>query len=74
MFEGNLLQQHVLDAAIEARDVIFSQTSLPGGGSQMGGVAFVFKAIARRCPENTPDPWTKDIDEQRRLVVATRAI
>ena len=38
----------------------------------MGAVASVFEAIARRCPENTPDPWTKDINEQRRLVVATR--
>ena len=40
----------------------------------MGAVASVFEAIARRCPENTPDPWTKDINEQRRLVVATRRV
>ena len=37
----------------------------------MGAVASVFEAIARRCPENTPDSWTRDINEQRRLVVAT---
>ena len=40
----------------------------------MGAVASVFEAIARRCPENTPDPWTKDINKQRRLVVATRRV
>ena len=40
----------------------------------MGAVASVFEAIARRCPENTPDPWTMDINEQRRLVVATRRV
>ena len=65
---------HCQDAAIEARDVIFSHTSLSGGGSQMDAVASVFEAIARRCPENTPGPWTKDINEQRRLVVATRRV
>ena len=62
------------DAAIEARGVIFSHTSLPGGGSQIDAVASVFEAIARRCPGNTPDPWTKDINEQRRLFVATRRV
>ena len=40
----------------------------------MGAVASVLGAIARRCPENTPDPWTKGINEQRRLVVATRRV
>ena len=40
----------------------------------MGAVASVFEAIARCCPENTPDPWTKHINEQRRLVVATRRV
>ena len=62
------------DAAIEAQDVIFLHTSLPRGGSQMGVVASVFEAITRRYPENTPDPWTKDINEQRRVVVATRHV
>ena len=38
----------------------------------MGAVASVFEAIARRCPEYTPNPWTKDVNEQRRLVLATR--
>ena len=38
----------------------------------MGAVASVFEPIARRCPENTPDLWTKVINEQRRLVVDTR--
>ena len=65
---------HCQDAAIEARYVIFSHTSLPSGGSQMGAVASVFEAIARRCPENTRDLWTKDINEQRRLVVATKSV
>ena len=40
----------------------------------MGSVTSVFEAIGRRCPGNTPDPWTKDINEQRRLVVATRRV
>ena len=40
----------------------------------MGAVASVFEAIARRYPENTPDPRTKDINKQRRLVVATRRV
>ena len=40
----------------------------------MGTVASIFEAITRRCPENTPDPWTKDINEKRRLVVATRRV
>ena len=40
----------------------------------MGAVASVFEAIARRCPENTPDPWTMDINEQRRLAVAIRRV
>ena len=40
----------------------------------MGTVTPVFEAIARLCPENTPDPWTKDINQQRRLVVATRCV
>ena len=71
---SNACIDHCQDAAIEARDVIFSRTSLPGGGSQTGAVASVFEAIARRCPENTPDPWTKDINKQRRLVVATRRV
>ena len=40
----------------------------------MGAVASVSKAIARRYPENTLDPRTKDINKQRRLVVATRRV
>ena len=40
----------------------------------MGAIASVFEAIAKRCPDNTPDPWTKDINEQRHLVVATRRV
>ena len=40
----------------------------------MNAVSSVFETITRRCPENTPDPCTKDINEQRRLVVATRRV
>ena len=40
----------------------------------MGAVASVFEAIARRYLENTPVPWTNDINEQRRLVVATGCV
>ena len=65
---------HCQDAASKARDVIFPHISLSGGGSQMRAVASVFEAIARRCSENTPDPCTKDINEQLRLIVATRHV
>ncbi|CAM9268752.1 unnamed protein product, partial [Ectocarpus fasciculatus] len=58
--------------AQQARQAIFSNSSLPGAGSQMGDVASVFEAIAARCPQEGSPIWPDNFNDQQNRVVRTR--
>lgn len=61
-------------ATQNARQAIFANSGLPGLGCEMGAVASVFEAIAKRCPMGGSDVWPLNVNIQRNLVATTRNI
>ncbi|CAN0497974.1 unnamed protein product, partial [Ectocarpus sp. 12 AP-2014] len=72
MFDECALSPNIVVQAQQARQAIFSNTSLPGAGSQMGDVASVFEAIAARCPQEGSPIWPDNFNDQQNRVVRTR--
>ncbi|CAM9914347.1 unnamed protein product, partial [Ectocarpus sp. 6 AP-2014] len=58
--------------ARQARQAIFSNSSLPGVGSQMGDVASAFEAIAARYPQEGSPIWPDNFNDRQNRVVRTR--